>query len=123
MMASMSLGAVKETRNKKTDLVGRFLQLHILGLMTRFTDVINDSISIHPQVTEQRRCIRALEEIIRICQSYARIARPQVRQRKNAPAQAWLTVHIDLGLSSVCCFARISARTSHFLLGSDAQVL
>ncbi|KAH0495668.1 hypothetical protein TgHK011_009203 [Trichoderma gracile] len=78
MMASMSLGAVKETRNKKTDLVGRFLQLHILGLMTRFTDVINDSISIHPQVTEQRRCIRALEEIIRICQSYARIARPQI---------------------------------------------
>ncbi|UKZ81191.1 hypothetical protein TrVFT333_008963 [Trichoderma virens FT-333] len=78
MMASMVLGSVKETRNKKTDLVGRFLQSHILGLMARFTDVINDSISIYPQVMEQRSCIRALEEMIRICQAYARIARPQI---------------------------------------------
>lgn len=78
MMASMVLGSVKETRNRKTDLVGRFLQSHILGLMARFTDVINDSTSIHPRVMEQISCIRALEEMIRICQSYARIARPQI---------------------------------------------
>ncbi|RFU77784.1 phosphatidyl inositol 3-kinase [Trichoderma arundinaceum] len=30
------------------------------------------------QVMEQRSCIRALEEMIRICQAYARIARPQI---------------------------------------------
>ncbi|KAL7931001.1 hypothetical protein V8C35DRAFT_310988 [Trichoderma chlorosporum] len=78
MVASMVKGAVKETRNKKTDLVGRYIQTHILGLMTRFTDVINDSNSIYPQVVEQRSCIRALEEMIRICQGYARIARPQI---------------------------------------------
>lgn len=79
MMASMTIGSVKETRNKKADLVGRFLQSHILGLMARFTDVINDSISLYPQVMEQRNYIRTLEEMIRICQTYARIARPQVR--------------------------------------------
>ncbi|KAH6604197.1 hypothetical protein Trco_007643 [Trichoderma cornu-damae] len=86
MMASMVLGSVKETRNKKTDLVGRFLQSHILGLMARFTDVINDSISIHPQVMEQRSCIRALEEMIRICQAYARIARPQCFDEEDVEA-------------------------------------
>ncbi|KAL6794711.1 hypothetical protein GGI42DRAFT_345653 [Trichoderma sp. SZMC 28013] len=78
MMASMALGSVKETRNKKADQVGRFLQSHLLGLMARFTDVINDSISIYPRVIEQRSYIRTLEEMIRICQTYARIARPQI---------------------------------------------
>lgn len=78
-MATMILAANKDTKHKKGSVIGRFLQSYILGLMARLTDVINDSVSAHPPVLEQRRCIRALEEMIRLCKSYARIARPQVR--------------------------------------------
>jgi serine/threonine-protein kinase ATR len=69
---------MKETRNKKDNMVGRFLQNYILGLMARLADVINDSVSSTPPVMEQRRCIRALEEMIRLGKGYVRIARPQV---------------------------------------------
>src|SRR5262245_39739680 len=76
-MATVIMSSTKETRQKKTNLIGRFLQPHVLGLMARLTDVINDSTS-QPPVLEQRRCIRALEEMIRVCKAYSRIARPQV---------------------------------------------
>lgn len=74
----MILIANKEARQKKGNPTGRFLQSHLLGLMARLTDVINDSLSTHPPAQEQRRCIRAMEEMIRVCRDYARIARPQV---------------------------------------------
>lgn len=77
-MASMVLGTSKDTKSGKNDLVGRFIQTHLLGLMARLTDVINDSLSTFPPVSEQRRCVRAMEEMIKICKAYARIARPQV---------------------------------------------
>ncbi|KAH8677021.1 hypothetical protein BGZ61DRAFT_520585 [Ilyonectria robusta] len=77
-MATMILIANKEARQKKGNPTGRFLQSHLLGLMARLTDVINDSLSTHPPAQEQRRCIRAMEEMIRVCRDYARIARPQM---------------------------------------------
>lgn len=71
--------STKETKSKKNNMTGRFLQRYLLGLMARFTDVINDSGSTHPSVMEQRQCIRALDEMLQICKGHARIARPQVR--------------------------------------------
>jgi serine/threonine-protein kinase ATR len=71
------LSSSKDSKSKK-DHAARFLQGYLLGLMARFTDVINDSVSPDPPVIEQRRCIRALTEMIQICQANARIARPQV---------------------------------------------
>lgn len=59
-------------------MIGRFLQSHILGLMARLTDVINDPATLHPGEMEQRNCIRALDEMINLCQTHARIARPQI---------------------------------------------
>jgi serine/threonine-protein kinase ATR len=55
------------------------MQQHALGLATRFSEVINDSVMLGPSMYERRRCIRALEEMVRIGKSYVRIARPQVR--------------------------------------------
>ncbi|PHH88275.1 hypothetical protein CDD83_7759 [Cordyceps sp. RAO-2017] len=78
LMATTILSANKDTKLKKSNVIGRFLQSHVLGLMARLTDVINDSISTHPPITEQRSCIRTLEEMIRVCKGYARIARPQI---------------------------------------------
>lgn len=77
----MILAANKETKQKKANLTGRFLQSQLLGLMARFTDVLNDSLPVTPPVQEQRRCIRAMEEMIKICKDYTRIARPQVGNR------------------------------------------
>lgn len=77
-MANTMMTPHMDAKNVKGNLVGRFLQSYVLGLMARLTDVINDTISTHPPILEQRRCIRALEEMIKVCKSYARIARPQV---------------------------------------------
>jgi len=77
LMASMLLGD-KEKRSKRGQNVGRYFQQHALGLTARLSEVINDSLGTQPTVQEQRLCIMAMEEMIRVCKSYVRIARPQV---------------------------------------------
>lgn len=91
IQATVILASNKEIKQKKGNVTGRFLHSHMLGLMARLTDVINDSMSINPTVQEQRRCIRALEEMIKICKDYARIARPQVRN-----GQQFAMLHSDI---------------------------
>ncbi|KAK1971971.1 phosphatidylinositol 3 [Colletotrichum sublineola] len=75
---SMMMVANKESRPKKGNTIGRFLESYILGLMARLVDVINDMPLVSPPVEEQRRCVRAMEEMIRLCKAYVRIARPQI---------------------------------------------
>lgn len=70
------MGPSSVVKNNKGKVLGRFLQHYLLGLMARFTDTISDHSA---PVIEQRRCIRALDEMIKLCQGYARSARPQVR--------------------------------------------
>lgn len=69
----------KEKRSKKGQNIGRYFQHHALGLTARLSEVINDTLGLQPPVQEQRLCIMAMEEMIRVCKSYVRIARPQVR--------------------------------------------
>ncbi len=71
----------KEEKGRK-NIIGCFLQQHALGITARLAEVINDSVVRQPPIQEQRRCIRALEEMIRLCESYIRIARPPVRGSK-----------------------------------------
>ncbi|KAG9258601.1 uncharacterized protein F5Z01DRAFT_615130 [Emericellopsis atlantica] len=66
----------KESKSKKGNIIGRFLQPYLLGLMARFTDVISDAST--SSSVEQRRCIQALEEMLKLSQSHARVARPQI---------------------------------------------
>ncbi|KAG6016356.1 hypothetical protein E4U54_001662 [Claviceps lovelessii] len=77
-VANTILSANKEPKGRKGNLIGRFLQPHILGLMPRLTDVTNDSVSLQISVTEKRINIGALEEMINVCMHHARIARPQI---------------------------------------------
>lgn len=88
MMASLLL---PDAGRKKAHHVGRFFQQHALGLTARFSDVINDLLNRNPPVQEKRRYIKALEEMVRVCKSYVRIARPQV-----SPLRQALT-HFSLG--------------------------
>ncbi|KAF4124503.1 serine/threonine-protein kinase ATR [Geosmithia morbida] len=76
-MAALVATNSKE-KNRKGNVIGRFLQPYLLGLMARFTDVISDSMSTNPPIMEQRRCILAMDEMIRLCHGYSRIARPQI---------------------------------------------
>ncbi|KAK1990998.1 phosphatidylinositol 3 [Colletotrichum falcatum] len=75
---SMMMVANKESKPKKGNTIGRFLESYILGLMARLVDVINDVPLVAPPVEEQRRCVRAMEEMIKLCKAYVRIARPQI---------------------------------------------
>lgn len=77
-MASLLLADQKDKRSKKSNVVGRYFQQHALGLAQRLSEVINDTLLLHPPVSEQRRCLGAMEEMIRICKSYVCMARPQV---------------------------------------------
>jgi serine/threonine-protein kinase ATR len=75
MMASLLL---PEGNRKKSHHVGRFFQQHALGLTARFSDVINDLLNRNPPAQEKRRYIKGMEEMVKVCKSYVRIARPQV---------------------------------------------
>jgi serine/threonine-protein kinase ATR len=80
-MASMILVANGEPKKKKGHAAGRFLHHHALGLMALLTDVINETSVVRAPFHERRRCITAMEEMIRIGKNDVRIARPQVSHK------------------------------------------
>jgi serine/threonine-protein kinase ATR len=76
LMASLLLN--DHGTRRKAHHLGRFFQQHALGLTSRFSEVITDSLQQNPPVQEQRRYIKGMEEMIRVCKAYVRIARPQI---------------------------------------------
>lgn len=120
-MATTILSTNKDPKSKKGNVIGRFLQSHVLGLMARLTDVINDSITLQPLIMEQRSAIATLEEMLKVCKQYVRVARPQVRPysilRILSP-----NVPLDIGLPSCSHFAGIFTRSLLFLLGCNARL-
>ncbi|KAI1337113.1 phosphatidyl inositol 3-kinase-like protein [Xylariaceae sp. FL0016] len=99
-MASMILAASGETRLKKTQATSRFLQQHALGAMARLTEVINDVYNIGGPIQERRRCIKAMEELIRAGKRDIHIARPQIA----ASIQAAMYVD-ELRTAAFSCWA------------------
>jgi serine/threonine-protein kinase ATR len=75
---SLLLGIPGETRSRKGNLIGRFLAPHVLGLMARITEVINNVGASGSSLLDQRLCLQAMEEMIRVCKAHVRVARPQV---------------------------------------------
>lgn len=78
LMVSLGGSANGRSRNSKEHPTGLFLEDQVLGLVSRLTDVFNQPSSLRSAVEDQKRSIRAMEEMIRIGKSYIRIARPQV---------------------------------------------
>ncbi|KAK7962455.1 uncharacterized protein PG986_003280 [Apiospora aurea] len=77
LMASLIQG---DPRQKKA-ATGRFLQQNALGMMARLTDIFNEPMTSRSttfRIDEQKRCIKAMEEMIRIGKTSIRIARPQI---------------------------------------------
>ncbi|KAJ4323015.1 serine/threonine-protein kinase M1 [Fusarium piperis] len=75
-IASMILAENKDIRAmKKGEKTPRFIQSHLLGLMARLTEVINDP---NLPFQERRRYIRAMEQMLCVIKDSARFARPQI---------------------------------------------
>ncbi|KAI8948096.1 phosphatidylinositol 3 [Xylaria longipes] len=100
-MASMILVANGEPK-KKSHATGHFLHHHALALMARLTDVINDTSVIRAPFHERRRCITAMEEMIRIGKNNVRIARPQI----SACILAAMS-HDELRVAAFSCWASV----------------
>ncbi|KAF8859864.1 protein kinase-like protein rad3 [Acephala macrosclerotiorum] len=56
---------------------GTFFDIHILGLVTKLSDVINDPNDGYT-VTEKRLCVKTAEELVKVAKNQTRIARPQL---------------------------------------------
>ncbi|KAI1263882.1 phosphatidylinositol 3 [Xylariaceae sp. FL1019] len=97
-MAGMILAASGESK-RKSQATGRFLHHHALGLMAQLTDVINDISADRAPFYERRRCLKAMEEMIRIGKNDVRIARPQI----TACTMAAMS-HNDLRTAAFSCW-------------------
>jgi serine/threonine-protein kinase ATR len=51
--------------------------MHVLGLVTRISEVINDSRDEH-SMKQKERFVKAMEELVKVAKSHTRVARPQV---------------------------------------------
>jgi len=85
MMANLLAGS----KQKKVK-IGAFLQQHALGQVSKLGESITESTGSYISVQERRRCLRAMEEMIRVCRSYMSISRPQVCSQ-CVQSRAWLT--------------------------------
>ncbi|KAF2206005.1 hypothetical protein GQ43DRAFT_427658 [Delitschia confertaspora ATCC 74209] len=63
---------------KKDNLLSEFFESHILGIMAHFSDVLDNPQPIHP-ISERRRCLGAMEEMIHMATTHVSIALPQLR--------------------------------------------
>ena len=70
----------KDSKSRKSQIIGRYLEQHALGLAAHLSEIINISMSTNPSAQEGRQCLRAMEEFIRVCRTYVCVARPQVCQ-------------------------------------------
>jgi serine/threonine-protein kinase ATR len=78
VMASLLQSANGQPKQKKTHALSQYLHENALGLMARLTEPFNDTSIVRPPIEEQERCIKAMEEMIKIGKRHIRMARPQV---------------------------------------------
>ncbi|KAK8072291.1 hypothetical protein PG996_005639 [Apiospora saccharicola] len=81
LMASLIQGDTRGDTRQKKAAAGRFLAQNALGMMARLTDIFNEPMTSRSttfRIDEQKRCIKAMEEMIRIGKTSINIARPQI---------------------------------------------
>jgi hypothetical protein len=120
-MAFRLLASSSHFGSEKNDAVGAFLQQHILGFMARFGEVVND-VQNQYSVIEKIRCIKGVEEMVKIGKKVIKVARPQVGFQPVALPISELTFH-QIGL---CLFATSLSSTRAsvcrlFCLGQNAS--
>jgi serine/threonine-protein kinase ATR len=76
VLAERKQGQTKQA--KSTKMLSLFLENHVLGIMSHFTDIIDSSID-RQSIAEKKRSLRAIEQLIGIAKSQVGVAMPQVR--------------------------------------------
>ena len=64
--------------SRKADFVGQFFEVHALGLMATFADVINETSGRTSHQMEKKRCLGAIGEMIKMGKNSITNALPQV---------------------------------------------
>ena len=75
MLAEMKNGQRKPASKKKT--LYAFFEVHILGIMAHFSEVLDNPHANH-QLLERKRCVGAIREMIHLANSCVSFALPQV---------------------------------------------
>ncbi|KAI0125275.1 phosphatidylinositol 3 [Xylariales sp. AK1849] len=114
LMIGMYQSTSGEPKQKKAHATGRFLFDQVLGLVARLTDIFNGPSSNRSVIEEQKRCIKAMEEMIRIGKAHIRIARPQI----SACILSSMS-HDELRAPAFSCWAAMIL----YLEGEDVEVL
>ncbi|KAI9709715.1 MAG: serine/threonine-protein kinase M1 [Bogoriella megaspora] len=114
--------------SKQTRTMLAFFEQHILGIMTHFTDVIENSRVVYP-LPQKRRCFRAIEEVIKLSKGRIGIALPQLRAclqsaldlplLRDLAFSAWATLVTTIGSDEILplienSFAIVAQNWSHF---------
>ncbi|KAI9793452.1 MAG: serine/threonine-protein kinase M1 [Candelina submexicana] len=107
-LASTFLRATPQPKGtaKKAHMVGRFFEVHVLGIMAEFSDTINNVRVLQP-ITEKERCLKAINEMIKVAKSDISNALPQicaclqaalhVDELRDQAFTAWSTMVTKLG--------------------------
>ncbi|KAH0566290.1 hypothetical protein GP486_000316 [Trichoglossum hirsutum] len=96
-----SLASKKTCQSKERNLVGWFFETYVLGLMTQFAESIND-VGLRISSLEKRRCLRAIEEMIKLAKSNIADGLPQASSALEADDlrdqafSTWATMVITL---------------------------
>lgn len=68
--------------SKSSNIVGPFIEEHLLGLITDFVDTVNDTRARNP-VSEKKRNIMAIGQMIKLARAHINTALPQVSQARS----------------------------------------
>lgn len=81
-------------------MMASFFEAHVLGIMTQFSDAIENITSLH--LSEKLRCIKAIEQMIKLARTNISVALPQIRAclqsaveqdgLQDAAISAWLAL-------------------------------
>lgn len=73
----MSKRSSQSSGNRKSDIVGGFLEYNALAIITQFTVVLNEVEAVQPNI-EKRRCLAAIGQVVKLGKSRIAPALPQI---------------------------------------------
>jgi serine/threonine-protein kinase ATR len=83
--------------NAKTSrMVVSFFEAHVLGIMTEFSNSIDNALSLSS--SEKLRCVKAIEQMIILAKSKVSVALPQVRSDNFAHYRSAAHKYADKGM-------------------------
>lgn len=87
--------------SKHPNVLGNFIEEHILGIITEFADAINDA-QVRLPIMEKKRNILAIGEMIKIARGHINSALPQVCHSTSLVQELWRAN----GLDQICACLR-----------------